>query len=182
MPAPRFVGSAVKRLEDPRLIRGQAQYVDDLAFPGTLHAVVLRSPHSHARLTHVDVSDALKQPGVLAVLTGKDVAGKVRPKPLMISPPGLRYPLHPPLAQDEVRFVGDPVALVLAVEKYQCRDAADLIRVDYEPLDVVTDPEAALLPGAGSAVVEGSFPFGRDAPSDPRVRREPAEKAERVVK
>ena len=79
MPAPRFVGSAVKRLEDPRLIRGQAQYVDDLTVPGTLHTFVLRSPHSHARLTHLDVSEALKQPGVLAILTGKDVAGKVRP-------------------------------------------------------------------------------------------------------
>src|SRR3989304_10462766 len=130
MPAPRFVGSAVKRLEDPRLIRGQAQYVDDLAFPGTLHAVVLRSPHSHARIAHLDTAPALRSPGVLAVLTGKDVAGKVRQKPLMISPPGLRYPPHLPLAQDEVRFVGEPVALVLAAEKYQARDAADLIGVD----------------------------------------------------
>ena len=147
-PAPRFVGSAVKRLEDPRLIRGQAQYVDDLGFPGTVHAFLLRSPYAHARLTQLDVSDALKQPGVLAVLTWKDIAGKVRQKPLMIAPPGLRYPLHPPLAQDEVRFVGEPVSLVVAAEKYQARDAADLIRADYEPLDVVTDPEAALLPGA----------------------------------
>ncbi len=127
-PAPRFVGSAVKRLEDPRLIRGQAQYVDDLAFPGTLHALVLRSPHAHARLSRLDVSNALKQPGVLAVLTWKDIAGKIRQKPLMIAPPGLRYPYHPPLAQDEVRFVGEPVALVLAAEKYQARDAADPTR------------------------------------------------------
>lgn len=148
MPAPRFVGSAVKRLEDPRLIQGQAQYVDDLAFPGTLHAVLLRSPYAHARLAHLDVSDALKQPGVLAILTAKDIAGKIRQKPLMISPPGLRYPPRLPLAQDEARFVGEPVALVVAAEKYQARDAADLIRVEYEPLPVVTDPEAALLPGA----------------------------------
>lgn len=147
-PAPRFVGSAVKRLEDPRLIRGQAQYVDDLAFPGTLHTFLLRSPYAHARLASLDVSEALKQLGVLAVLTAKDVAGKVRQKPLMISPPGLRYPPHLPLARDEVRFVGEAVALVLALEKYQARDAADLIRVDYEPLPVVTDPEAALRPGA----------------------------------
>jgi carbon-monoxide dehydrogenase large subunit len=147
-PAPRFVGSAVKRLEDPRLIQGQAQYVDDLAFPGTLHAFLLRSPHAHARLIRLDASDALKQPGVLAVLTAKDVAGKVRQKPLMIAPPGLKNPPRLPLAQEEVRFVGEPVALVLAGEKYQARDAADLIRVEYEPLPVVTDPEAALEPDA----------------------------------
>ncbi|MBI2554436.1 MAG: xanthine dehydrogenase family protein, partial [Candidatus Rokubacteria bacterium] len=122
MPAPRFVGSAVKRLEDPRLIRGQAQYVDDLVFPGTLHAFILRSPHSHARLAHLDVSEALRQPGVITVLTWKDIAGKIRQKPLMIAPPGLRY----------------------------------LIRADYEALDVVTDPEAALLPGAPK--VWQSFP------------------------
>src|SRR3972149_5321962 len=146
MPAPRFVGSAVKRLEDPRLIRGQAQYVDDLALPGTLHAFVLRSPHSHARIARLDVSHALKQPGILAVLIGRDVAGKVRQKPLMIAPPGLRYPPHLPLAQDEVRFVGEPVSLVVAAEKYQCRDAADLIRVDYEPLDVSMAREAAPAP------------------------------------
>ncbi|TPW17313.1 MAG: aldehyde oxidase and xanthine dehydrogenase molybdopterin binding protein, partial [Elusimicrobia bacterium] len=164
MPAPRFVGSAVKRLEDPRLIQGQAQYVDDLAFPGTLHAVLLRSPYSHARLSHLDVSDALKQPGVLAVLTAKDIAGKIRQKPLMISPPGLRYPPRLPLAQDEARFVGEPVALVVAAEKYQARDAADLIRVEYEPLPVVTDPEAALLPGAPKVYRTGRFVNQRLAP------------------
>ncbi|MBI4588254.1 MAG: molybdopterin-dependent oxidoreductase [Candidatus Rokubacteria bacterium] len=147
-PAPRFVGSAVKRLEDPRLIRGQAQYVDDLAFPGMLHAVVLRSPYAHARLTSLDVSEALAHPGVLAVLTAEDIAGKVRQKPLMLSPPGLKNPPRLPLARDEVRFVGDPVALILASEKYLARDAADLIRVEYDPLPVVTDPEAALRPGA----------------------------------
>ncbi len=147
-PAPRFVGSAVKRLEDPRLIQGQAQYVDDLAFPGTLHAFLLRSPYAHARLIRLGASDALKQPGVLAVLTAKDVEGKVRQKPLRISLPGLKNPPRLPLAQEEVRFVGEPVALVLASEKYLARDAADLIRVEYEPLDVATDPEAALAPGA----------------------------------
>jgi carbon-monoxide dehydrogenase large subunit len=146
--APRFVGSAVKRLEDPRLIRGQAQYVDDLALPGTLHAVLVRSPHAHARIASLDVSEARGEPGVLAVLTGRDLAGRVKPKPLMISPPGLRNPPRLPLAQNEVCFAGEPVALVLAQTRYQARDAADLVRVEYDPLPVVADPEAALEPGA----------------------------------
>lgn len=153
-PAPRFVGSAVKRLEDPRLIQGQAQYVDDLALPGTLHAFVLRSPYAHARIENLDASETLSQPGVLAVLTTDDVAGKVRQKPLMISPPGLKNPPHLPLARDEVRFVGEPVALVLATEKYQARDAAELIRVEYEPLPPVTDPEEAAKPGAPKVYAE----------------------------
>ncbi len=147
MAAPRFVGSEVKRLEDPRLIQGQAQYVDDVTYPGLLHAVVLRSPWAHARIASLDVSAAAKVSGVLAVLTGPDLEGKVGPKALMISPPGIKVPYHLPLALGKVTFVGHPVALVLASDRALARDAADLIQVEYEPLDSVTDPEAALKPG-----------------------------------
>jgi carbon-monoxide dehydrogenase large subunit len=146
-PAPRFVGSEVKRLEDPRLIQGQAQYVDDVTLPGLLHAFVLRSSHAHAHITTLNVAEAARQPGVVALLTWSDLEGKVGQKTLGFAPPGIKNPERLPLAKDEVRFVGHPVAMVLATERALARDAADLIQVEYEPLDVVTDPEAALKPG-----------------------------------
>jgi len=146
-PAPKFVGSEVKRLEDPRLIQGQAQYVDDVTLPGLLHAVVLRSPHAHARIAALDVA-AARLPGVVALLTWRDLKGKVGQKPLNFAPPGIKNPERLPLAEDEVRFVGHPVAVVVATERALARDAADMIQVTYEPLPVVTDPEAATKPGA----------------------------------
>ncbi|MFQ5520849.1 MAG: xanthine dehydrogenase family protein molybdopterin-binding subunit, partial [Candidatus Methylomirabilia bacterium] len=148
MAAPRFVGSEVKRLEDPRLIQGQAQYVDDLTLPGLLHAALVRSPWAHAQILGVDVSAAVRSPGVLAVLTAKELEGKVRPKAVRISPPGLKVPPHLPLAQEKVAFVGHPVALVLASDRALARDATDLITVEYRPLDPVIEPEAALRPGS----------------------------------
>ncbi len=89
MAAPRFVGSEVKRIEDPRLIRGQAQYVDDVTLPGLLYGHILRSPWAHARIAGVDVSEAVKAPAVFAILTGKDLEGNVKAKGIAISPPGL---------------------------------------------------------------------------------------------
>ncbi|MBI4608836.1 MAG: molybdopterin-dependent oxidoreductase [Candidatus Rokubacteria bacterium] len=154
MAAPRFVGSEVKRLEDPRLIRGQAQYVDDVTLPGLLHAFVLRSPWSHARIASLDAAAATKAPGVFAVLTAKELEGQVGPKPLMIAPPGLKLPPHPPLALGKVTFVGHPVALVVAAERALARDAADLIQVEYAPLEPVTDAETALRPGAPQIYAE----------------------------
>ncbi len=161
MAAPRFVGSEVKRLEDPRLIRGQAHYVDDLTLPGLLNAFLVRSPWAHARIASVDVSAAAKAHGVIAVLTGKDLEGKVNPKPLAISPPRIKVPPHPPLALGKVTFVGHPVALVLASERALARDAADLVQVEYDPLGPVTDPEAALRPGTPQiyAEVPGNLAF-----------------------
>ena len=147
-PAPRFVGSEVKRIEDPRLLRGQAQYVDDLAPPGLAHAWVVRSPHAHARLTRLDTAAAAALPGVYAVLTARDLAGLVRPKPLILAPPGTRVPARLPLAGDRVRFVGEPVAFVVAADRATARDAADLVAVEYEPLPPVVDPEQALEPDA----------------------------------
>ncbi|MGH7326174.1 MAG: xanthine dehydrogenase family protein molybdopterin-binding subunit, partial [Candidatus Rokuibacteriota bacterium] len=109
-PAPRFVGSEVKRLEDPRLIRGQAQYVDDLQLAGLAHGFVLRSPHAHARIVRIDTSEAAKRPGVYIVLTARDLQGATKPKPLILAPPNTVNPPRLALAEDRVRFVGDPVA------------------------------------------------------------------------
>ncbi len=161
MAAPRFVGSEVKRLEDPRLIQGQAHYVDDVTLPGLLHAFLVRSPWAHARIASVDVSAAAKAQGVITVLTGKDLEGKVNPKPLAISPPRIKVPPHPPLALGRVTFVGHPVALVVASERALARDAADLVQAEYDPLDPVTDPEAALRPDAPQiyAEVPGNLAF-----------------------
>ena len=145
-PAPRFVGSEVKRLEDPRLIRGQAQYADDLVVSGLVHAYVVRSPHAHARLSRVDVTRACRHPGVLAVFTVRDLQPEMRPKPLILSPPNTKNPPRLALATDVVRFVGHPVALVVATDRFRARDAGDLVEVDYEPLPVVLDPEAAAQP------------------------------------
>ena len=148
MPAPRFVGSEVKRLEDPRLLRGEAQYVDDLTLPGLVHAVVVRSPYAHARVTRIGTGRARAVPGVLAVLTAADLAGRVRPKPLILAPPGTKHPPRLPLAEDRVRFVGHPVAFVVAADRAVARDAADLVDVDYDPLAVAADPERAAAAGA----------------------------------
>src|SRR3990172_7308187 len=109
----RFVGSHLKRVEDPRLIQGQASYVDDLVLPGMVHGYVLRSPHAHARILSLDISEASAFPGVVLVLIGKDVES-LGQKPLGVMPPGLRVPRHPALAVDKVRYVGQPVAAVFA--------------------------------------------------------------------
>jgi carbon-monoxide dehydrogenase large subunit len=147
-PAPRFVGSEVKRLEDPRLIRGQAHYTDDLVLNGLAHAHVVRSPHAHARLTRLDVTRAAARPGVLAVFTARDLQGEMKPKPLILAPPQTKNPPRLLLATDVVRFVGEPVAFVVAMDRASARDAADLVEAEYGPLPVVLDPEQAAQPSA----------------------------------
>ncbi len=142
-----LVGKRLRRLEDPRLITGTATYVDDIKMPGMHHACILRSPHGAAKIRSIDIKPALDHPGVVAVFTGKDVAG-VGPVPCGASLPGLRVPPHAILAKDRVYFVGHPVAVVVATDRYIAADALDLVEVDYEPLAAVTDPEKALSPGA----------------------------------
>ncbi|MEZ4455362.1 MAG: molybdopterin cofactor-binding domain-containing protein [Gemmatimonadales bacterium] len=143
-------GSGIKRREDPRLITGTGLFTDDLKLPGLAYAAIVRSPYPHARITKVDVSEARKAPGVIAVYTGKDLAGKVNPVPCAFNVPGcdLKVPAHPLLATDKVRYVGDGVALVIADSRAAARDAVDLVDVDYEPLGSVTDPERAVQKGA----------------------------------
>lgn len=139
-----YIGQSLKRVEDPRLIKGAATYVDDLSLPGMLHATFLRSPYAHARINSIQTDAARAIPGVIAVLTGKDVNAHCGIVPCASPQPGMKDPKHTVLASDRVYFVGHPVAVVVAADRYAARDALDAISVDYEPLPVVTDPEKAL--------------------------------------
>lgn len=141
-----YVGRPLKRKEDPRLITGRATYVDDIVLPGTLYAAIVRSPEAHARIASIDVSAAAARDGVEAVFTGADLDDLAAPCPMVWSPPGVEVhvPDHWPLARDKVGYVGQPVAVVLGEDKYAVVDAAEEVVVDYEPLPVVVDPEAAL--------------------------------------
>jgi carbon-monoxide dehydrogenase large subunit len=159
--ASKFVGQRVKRREDPRLITGSAVYVDDIRVPEMRSAVLLRSPHAHAIIKSIDLSAARKAPGVVCVLTGADVKGRIGSLPCVA--PAEHIPFHPVLALDRVRHVGEAVAVVVARDQYRAQDAADLIEIDYEPLEAVTDPEKALEPGAPLLHEEfGSSVFARD--------------------
>jgi aerobic carbon-monoxide dehydrogenase large subunit len=141
---PKMVGTRIKRREDPRLITGQATYTDDLQLPGMLYMSVLRSVYAHAKISSIDISKARELPGVVAVLTATDVAGQTGPVPCAAEVPGMKLPHHPLLAEGKVRYVGEPVAVVVAANRYAARDALDLIEVDYDPLEAVTDPEKAV--------------------------------------
>lgn len=142
-----LVGKPVKRREDPRLITGTATYVDDIKMPGMHYATIVRSPHAAANIKSVSIEAAKNHPGVAAVFTGADTKD-VGPVPCGASLPGLRVPHHHILATDRVYFVGHPVAVVVATDRYIARDAADLIEVEYEVLPAVADPEKAVEAGA----------------------------------
>ena len=148
------IGQSVPREEDPYLLRGAGRYVDDVIPPGQLRAYVLRSPHAHARIRAVDATQARAMPGVQLVLTGRDpeirALGLQRPKtprkrrdgsPAFASP-------QPLLAAERVRYIGDPVAFVVADTLNQAKDAAEAIEVDYEPLPAVVMSDEAVVPGA----------------------------------
>ncbi len=142
--ASKLLGERIKRKEDPRLIQGRAHYVDDLKLDGMLHMAFVRSVHAHARIRRVEDSAARAVPGVVDVLTGKDIEGKLGLVPCAVGMEGLKVPEHPCLAVDTVRYVGEPVAAVIARDRYAARDAVDKITVDYDPLPAVTNPEKAL--------------------------------------
>jgi len=146
-----MVGSPIKRREDPRLITGQSTYVDDIKLPGMLHMAVLRSPYGHARINSINTEAASKHPGVVAVYLAEDLKGVVGNIPIAAPLPGNisnGMGHRGPLADGKVRFYGDPVAVVIADDRYTARDALDLIEVDYEPLPAVIDLEKATQPGA----------------------------------
>src|ERR1700754_2566027 len=138
--APPWVGQAIKRKEDPRLIMGRARYIDDINVTGQLWASFVRSPEAHAKITSIDTTEAKAAPGVLAVYTGHDLDLEA-PLPMAWVPPGIevRNPPHWAIAKDEVHHVGDPVALIIGSDRYSVVDAAGLVAVDYDPLPVVTD-------------------------------------------
>src|SRR5262245_50988826 len=143
----KLVGKRIRRREDPRLITGTATYVDDIKMPGMHYAAIVRSPHAAARIRSIDTSKASSHPGVLAVFTGRDTA-TVGPVPCGASLPGLRVPHHHILATERVYFVGHPVAVVVATDRYVAADAADLVEIDWDVLPAVADPEKALAAGA----------------------------------
>jgi carbon-monoxide dehydrogenase large subunit len=140
---PKFIGQRVKRKEDPRLITGQATYTDDIVLPRMVHAKIVRSTYAHARITGIDTKEASAMPGVVGVFTGKDVQEAIAPLPVAHKIEDLKAPPHPAIAVDEVRFVGDPVAVVVAETAEQAVDAAEQILAHYDPLPVVTDVVAA---------------------------------------
>ncbi|MBI4464327.1 MAG: xanthine dehydrogenase family protein molybdopterin-binding subunit, partial [Acidobacteria bacterium] len=153
-PAVKYVGQKVLRKEDPRLLTGKGQYVDDIHLPNTAHLALLRSPYAHARIQRLDATQARALPGVLAVLTGPDLRGQLGPVPA-VPLPDLRIPDHPLLALDRVRYVGEPLAAVAAETPYIARDALDQIEVDYEPLPAVVDPEIKTLEKGSAVIHEG---------------------------
>ena len=188
----RYVGTSVRRKEDPALLTGRATWTDNIKLPGMLHMALLRSPHAHARITNIDVSAAKEQPGVVAVYTDADLASEldgsamdaaaapgyavdvdepsgsetdVTPTGAGEAPPrsfcgwpvteDIKIPDHWPLARGEVNFAGEPVAVVVATDRYKAQDALEFIEVDYETMGAVTDVEKGL--EEGSPLVHEKF-------------------------
>jgi carbon-monoxide dehydrogenase large subunit len=142
----KWVGTSVERKEDARFLTGKAEFVDDMKLKGMLYCAILRSTYPHAKLKKVDTSEALKLPGVVAVITGEDVKEYPLPAVIDFGQLGQRtvtgYAF--PLGVDKVRYVGEPVAAVAAINRYIAEDALDLIKVEYEALQPVVDMEKAL--------------------------------------
>ncbi|HXI19518.1 MAG TPA: xanthine dehydrogenase family protein molybdopterin-binding subunit, partial [Gemmatimonadales bacterium] len=147
MATARLLGSSIKRREDPRFITGQGHYTDDLKLAGLTHAVFVRSPHANAKIRKIDTAKASKVPGVVAIFTGKDMAG-VNSLPCGWLLPELKIPPHMPLATTAARYVGDPVAVVIADTVGAARDAAEQVVVDWEVLPSVTSTEKAAAKGS----------------------------------
>src|SRR5438874_8971340 len=150
---PKLVGARVKRREDPRLIQGRGTYVDDIALVGMQHAAFKRSDVAHGRIRSIDTKAAAAMDGVEAVYTGADIAKLLAPMPIGTPFPS---PEHRAVAVDTVRFVGEPVAVVVAWDRYVARDAADAIVVDIDPLPAVVDVEQAMI--GKPTVIHAAFP------------------------
>jgi carbon-monoxide dehydrogenase large subunit len=154
------IGQAVTRLEDESLLRGAGRYVADHAPPGLLHAVVLRSPHAHARFAITDAEKARAMPGVALVLTGAETAGLGHlPCQGLVPDTDIKVPPYPVLARDEVRHVGDAVAFVVADSLPRAKDAAEAIAIAWQPLPHVIGAAAALTPGAAPVWPQGNLVF-----------------------
>jgi carbon-monoxide dehydrogenase large subunit len=151
-----LIGAAVRRKEDRRLVLGQGRYLDDLKLPGMLHLAVVRSVHAHARVLGVERRQAAGAPGVAAVFTLDDLPELSHPVPPLVPAPGLRPYHHAILAGARVRHAGEAVAVVVGDDPYRVADAADRVRVDYEPLPVAATVEAAL--AAGAPLVHDGWP------------------------
>ena len=134
-------GSSVKRREDPKLITGQGNYVDDIKLFGMTHAVIVRSPHAHARITNIDTSRAKNHPGVVAVFTGADLQQDLGSLIVAWLLPDIKQTTRPPMAYEIARFVGEAVAVVVADDPATAVDAAGMVNVTYEPLSAVVNAE-----------------------------------------
>src|SRR5436190_2605094 len=133
------MGKSVRRKEDPRFLRGKGNYIDDLKLPGMLYMDIVRSPYAHAKITSIDASEALRVPGVAAVVTGKDLeAAGLAWMPTLMSDTQMVLPT------DHVVYQSQEVAVVVAATRYSAADGAALVQVDYEPLEPVIDPFKAL--------------------------------------
>src|SRR6476646_5159422 len=147
----KHFGARVTRLEDPALLTGRGQFVDDMCLPGTLHAAFVRSPHAHARFKKIDTAAARAMPGVHAIYTAADMppriaAGQI---PMLVPNPAIKTPrTQVALARDEVCYVGQTVAVVVADSRYLAEDAAAAVAIDYETLPAVSDARDAVRPGA----------------------------------
>ena len=154
------VGKRRTRKEDARLVTGQTSWSDNIQLPGMVHVAFLRSPHAHARIARIDVSQARTQPGVLAAYTGADFAAEQGSLPCAWPvTPDIVIPPHPPMAVDEVRYAGEIVAAVVARDRYAAADALESIDVDYEPLPAVLDMEAALREDSPKVHEQGNKSF-----------------------
>src|SRR3954451_15474530 len=165
-----LLGRSINRVEDARFVRGRGRYVADLAVPNALHGVVVRSPHAHARIRSLDVDAARRMPGVAGVFTGSDLASdNIGPLPCAVTHIPMTTPLVVPpchaLARDIVRYVGEPIAFVVAESPEIARDAAEAIAIDYEPLPPVVSIADAVRLGASSIWPEAenniAFQFNR---------------------
>lgn len=145
-----WLGARLARKEDLRLITGHGRYVADIVLPGMLHAAFVRSDYAHARIRSIDISEAAALAGVVAIITGEEMKTQCKSmrQPVLLPNLPAKYPLYYGLAVDKVKFHGDPVAMVIARDKYVAVDAAELVVVDYEELPAVLDPTAAMAPGA----------------------------------
>src|SRR5919108_4511526 len=153
----KYFGAAVRRREDPRFLRGEGRFVDDITLPGLLHAAFLRSPHAHARLARLDVAAARAMDGVAAVFRFADLERWLKPLPLFGAPPtglaavvkfDLRQAPQYALVRDRARYVGEVVAMVVADSAARAEDALGRITVEWEPLPAAVDMVAAAEPGA----------------------------------
>ena len=140
-----WIGEKVLRKEDVRLTSGRGQYFADIQLPGVLHCYIVRSARAHARLVSVDTSAAKASAGVVAVFSGEDIEDHLDPLPHPIVVPNLpgKFPRHWPLAVGKVKFHGEPVAVVVATDRYLAEDAGELVEVVYEDLPYVGSPEVS---------------------------------------
>ena len=186
MAVSQLVGAKIHRREDPRLITGHGRYTDDLTRTGLVHLAVVRSPHAHARIKSIGVEAAKKSPGVLGVFTAQDfkdiIAGPAtHPVAPVFAPDKKVNPPRYPIAREEVCYQGEPVAVVVAEQRYQAADAAQLVDVEYDPLPAVMEIEEAMKPGSPKAHTDQPDNIAWDATYVPWEATEEAFKTADVV-